>query len=82
MQVDIPSLTASSELLTVAVLSYLAGAACPVYYAEERLRGFGRVMLSRLPYAPPPGMEESEAMETAARAAEGVEVDCGGEEEA
>lgn len=53
------------DLLTWLLLAYLAGAASPYYYAVERLRGFGRLAISRLPYKPPPGMEEGEAMREA-----------------
>ncbi|MCT9095285.1 hypothetical protein [Haloarchaeobius sp. HME9146] len=55
---------------SVVVLAFLAGAACPAYYAQERLRGFGRTILSRLPYAPPPGMDAEQAMQQAVEAAE------------
>ncbi|MFU1780719.1 hypothetical protein ACM16X_04995 [Haloarcula japonica] len=52
------------------VLAFLAGAACPTYYAQERLRGFGRALIDRLPYVPPPGMDEQQALEAAAESAE------------
>lgn len=45
------------------VLGVLVGALAPTYYAAERMRGFGRAMFSKLPYAPPPGLDESEALE-------------------
>lgn len=58
---------AGANLTTIAavVLAFLAGATAPTYYAQERLRGFGRAMASRLPYQPPPGTEEQEAMKQA-----------------
>lgn len=58
---------ASSNVTTIAaiVLAFLAGATCPTYFAQERFRGFGRALVSRLPYRPPPGMDESEALEDA-----------------
>lgn len=43
----------------------LIGIMAPTYYAAERLRGFSRVVLGKLPYRPPPGMEEEEALEEA-----------------
>lgn len=55
---------------TVAVLAFLAGATCPTYYAQERLRGFGRAMFARLPYEPPPGMDATQALEEAAESVE------------
>jgi len=51
--------------LSLVVLAFAAGATVPAYYAEERLRGFGRKLASRLPYEPPPGMSEKEAMREA-----------------
>ncbi|MUW13929.1 hypothetical protein GJ633_04075 [Halorubrum sp. CBA1125] len=51
--------------LAAVMLAYLAGAMTPVYYAQERMRGFGRAMASRLPYEPPPGVEEGQALEAA-----------------
>ena len=56
---------ANVTTIAVVVLAFLVGAACPVYYAQERLRGFGRAVMSRLPYKPPPGREEGAAMEDA-----------------
>jgi hypothetical protein len=46
----------SGNLTTISavMLAYLAGSMTPVYYAQERMRGFGRAMASRLPYQPPP----------------------------
>ena len=53
----------STGTLELIVLAFLAGATTPTYYAQERLRGFGRAVASRLPYKPPAGMETAEAME-------------------
>jgi hypothetical protein len=48
------------------VMGILIGATAPTYYAQERLRGFGRSMFKRLPYEPPPTAEsEQEALEDA-----------------
>jgi len=66
--IELPQLPA--RLLALVLAAFLAGAACPAYYAQERFRGFGRAMLDRLPYRPPPGMEESEALQEAADSAE------------
>jgi hypothetical protein len=59
----------TSGTLAAVVLAFLAGATAPTYYAQERLRGFGRAVSSRLPYRPPAGLDESEAMEAATEAA-------------
>ncbi|EMA57167.1 hypothetical protein [Halorubrum lipolyticum] len=55
----------NATTLAMVMLAYLAGAMTPVYFAQERMRGFGRALASRLPYEPPPGVEEGEAMEAA-----------------
>jgi len=52
------------------VLAFLGGSLCPTYYAQERLRGFGRAVFDRLPYRPPPGMEEEQALRAALESAE------------
>jgi|GEM_PF-1589179 hypothetical protein len=59
----------TSGTLAAVVLAFLAGATAPTYYAQERLRGFGRAVASRLPYKPPAGMETGEAMQAATEAA-------------
>jgi hypothetical protein len=61
--VDLPIPTI--ETLAAVVVAFLAGASCPVYYANERFRGFGRAMMSKLPYEPPPGQDEQQALEDA-----------------
>lgn len=55
----------SVEHVAIAVVAFQAGAACPVYYYQERFRGFGRAMVDRLPYKSPPGRDEDEAMQEA-----------------
>lgn len=56
------------------VAGVLAALPVPLWYAAERLRGFSRALFSRLPYEPPPGKEEQEAMEEAMQeAGEGPE---------
>ena len=47
------------------LVAYMAGAATPGGYAMERINGFGRVVASKLPYRPPPGMDQTEALEAA-----------------
>ncbi|ELZ41620.1 hypothetical protein [Halorubrum tebenquichense] len=47
------------------LVAFIAGAMCPAYFAQERLRGFGRLVLAKLAYRPPPGMDEETAMEEA-----------------
>jgi hypothetical protein len=39
--------------------------AVPTRYGFERLAGFGRYVAAKLPYEPPPGESEQEAMEQA-----------------
>lgn len=63
------------RMLAVAVFAFLVGATAPTYYAQERLRGFGRAMLDRLPYSPPPGMQKEAAMKAAMESAEDAEDD-------
>jgi CRISPR/Cas system-associated protein Csm6 len=60
MVIPLPSIP--PETIALVVTAFLAGAACPVYYAQERLRGFGRAMMAKLPYQPPPGKQTEEAM--------------------
>lgn len=55
----------TAELMILAV-GIIIGATAPTYYATERLRGFGRALFTQMPYAPPPGMSEKEALKAAA----------------
>lgn len=55
------------ELLAVAAVSMAVGAMAPVYYLIERLRGFGRAVVSKLPYRAPPGMDKETALVAATR---------------
>ena len=59
--------TIGSNLTTLAavLIAYIAGTFTPGGFAGERLRGFGRVVAGKLPYRPPPGQDETEAMEEA-----------------
>ena len=47
------------------LVAFLAGGMCPVYYFQERMRGFGRAMVAKLPYQPPPGKDREEALQDA-----------------
>lgn len=60
MAVELP--TIPPETLALVVTAFLAGACAPVYYSMERFRGFGRAMMSKLPYRPPPGKDTETAM--------------------
>lgn len=71
----VTGLLPSTGAVALFVLAFLAGAACPTYYAQERLRGFGRAIVDRLPYVPPPGMEEQQALRAAMESAEDEQTD-------
>jgi hypothetical protein len=60
----------SLEVLALAVLMYLAGLVTPWYYALERMRGFGRWAVNWMPYSPPPGQDQGEALQEAVEAGE------------
>jgi hypothetical protein len=49
--------------------------AVPTAYGIERLQGFGRALVSRLPYKAPPGMEKEQALQQAVRREESVALD-------
>lgn len=61
MQVPTPP-PETAMYLAVAVTCFLAGACAPVYYSMERFRGFGRAMMTKLPYKAPPGTDAETAM--------------------
>lgn len=67
------ALVPGASTLALAAVCFIAGSLCPTYYAQERFRGFGRAMVDKLPYRPPPGMEESEALAAALESAEEAE---------
>lgn len=67
--VEIPVPTTREMLIFLAGI--LIGLPAPYWYAQERIRGFSRAALSQLPYMPPPGKKEDEAME---EAVEGEEI--------
>jgi hypothetical protein len=62
--VSLPALP-SGEIVALVVLALLAGMAVPTAYGIERLQGFGRAVVSKVPYRPPPGMEKKEALRLA-----------------
>lgn len=51
-----------SPYMIVFILGLVVGSLAPTYFAAEQLRGFGRAMLAKLPYEPPPGKDEKEAL--------------------
>lgn len=53
------------QTLDLAFIMFLSRVMAPFPYAMERFRGFGRVMVSKLPYAPPPGQNAEEALAAA-----------------
>lgn len=55
-------LSEATPFLMAFVFGLLVGSLAPTYYAGEKLRGFGRAMLNKLPYEPPPGKEKEEAL--------------------
>lgn len=58
--VNVPTPTSSDILIFLA--GFLLGVPAPYWYAQERVRGFVRVILGGLPYEPPPGEKREEAM--------------------
>jgi hypothetical protein len=58
------------EYIALALLFYIGGLVTPWYYAQERMRGFGRWLAAKIPYEPPPGEESGKAMERAVEAGE------------
>jgi hypothetical protein len=55
----------SASVVALVLLAFIAGLALPFRFALERLRGFGRWFVSKLPYRPPPGQDEQDALEEA-----------------
>lgn len=52
-----------SDFVIAYVLGILTAIWVPTRYAMERLEGFGRWGMQKIPYEPPPGKSEEEAME-------------------
>jgi len=48
------------QTLGAFILAFLAGMAVPTRYGLLRLRGFGRMMASKIPAKPPAGVEREE----------------------
>lgn len=59
--VEIPTPT-FGELMWF-ILGILIGLPAPYWYAAERVQGFTRWMLDKIPYKSPPNMDEKEALE-------------------
>jgi hypothetical protein len=59
---DIGPILPNVKTAALVLVAFLAGGMCPVYYFQERMRGFGRSLVSRLPYEPPPGKDREEAL--------------------
>ena len=53
MSIQILGMTVATELIALVVLAFTAGLCVPFRYGIERLRGFGRAVVSKLPYKPP-----------------------------
>jgi hypothetical protein len=64
----LPELPSGAVLAFVAGL--LAGMTVPLRYGLERLAGFSRALLGRLPYEPPPGREPEEGLQAATEEAQ------------
>jgi hypothetical protein len=56
-----------------ALLWLLVGVCIPTSYAVEKLQGFGRAVMGRLPYEPPAGLTKKQALIAAQRREDGVE---------
>lgn len=68
VQVPTPSL----ENIMYLLLGILIGLPAPYWYAQERIQGFIRAMLDKMPYRPPPGMNKEEALREAVEADDGA----------
>lgn len=56
------AVAANTELFALVAVTFVAGIAVPFHYGIKRFRSFGRAILSKLPYQPPPGMDVEAAM--------------------
>jgi hypothetical protein len=61
IQVPVPPADVTAALF----LGILIGLPAPYWFAAERIKGTCRASLMKLPYEPPPGAEEEEALEDA-----------------
>ncbi len=78
-QLAAEAVSSSLPQLLAFCIGVIAGSLVPTYYAQERLRGFGRKLMGRLPYEPPPGMEREAAMRAAVEDVDADDAE-GGEE--
>lgn len=53
MSFSILGMTVEPTMISVVVLAFTIGMCVPFKYGIERLRGFGRAGISKLPYKPP-----------------------------
>jgi len=65
MMIPMQSALADPSMIGIAVLALLAGMVIPLGYGMERLGGFARWVVSFLPYRPPPGQSEEQALQAA-----------------
>lgn len=56
-------LTIGIQTASLVALAFVAGMCVPFEYGIERLRGFGRAALSKLPYKPPTDETQQETNE-------------------
>lgn len=53
MSISILGMTVAPQTISLFVLAFIIGMCVPFKYGIERLRGFGRAALAKLPYKPP-----------------------------
>lgn len=73
--------TPSTDIVMSFLLGVLVGLPAPFWYAQERIAGFSRYWLGKLPYQPPPGKKEEQAMEDAVQVEDKEEEDQDEEEQ-
>lgn len=62
---QIPNSLTSPTTIGIAIVALLAGMVVPLRYGMERLAGFARWFLGKLPYQPPPGKSAEQALQDA-----------------
>ncbi|MDG5778207.1 hypothetical protein VB773_01405 [Haloarculaceae archaeon H-GB2-1] len=70
-QIPVPD----AQTLALGVLMLIGGMTVPTGYGIERINGFGRWVVSKLPYKAPPGVETEQAMVEATDAVDASEVE-------
>lgn len=50
---NVLGMTVEPGMVSLFILAFIIGMCVPFQYGVERLRGFGRAALSKLPYKPP-----------------------------